>query len=189
MQNQSTKCAYVFDEKGGVLAHACHPDLMDSRQRSILIKVKFGRIQMKTSLHILKVFVNSVKFVKSGRNIASWRKSFSYVNYRNGRIQLSNDDILDIYNVDSKSQNVTPTLRPPLYPPEIENGINVNQIDLCHLENTKLLIVSKRFIWLWKVTTNNMMYSNRVIITDWLTFLPKNISEFIAVYQRPQVKQ
>ena len=52
------------------------------------------------------------------------------------------------------------------------------------------LIADKRLYilyekWLWIVNTDDMIYSKPIIITDWLTFLPKNFSRVLAVYQRP----
>ena len=111
--------------------------------------------------------------------------------YYNGKIELADDDILAIENLYGKPLNTDLTPTSPSLPVGNNYDINVNEINICHLKNIKTFLVANKRLyilyekWLWIINLNDMTYSNPVIITDWLTFLPKDFSKVLAVYQRP----
>ena len=82
-----------------------------------------------------------------------------------------------------------------MYKRQVEEEDNYSvvdsKIDLCRLKNLNTFLIADKRLhilyekWLWIVNIDDMIYSKPIIITDWLTFLPKNFSRVLAVYQRP----
>lgn len=206
MLKQSLQCTTVFDGQGGALAHAYFPDY-DNSLREIHIDEDEDwsySTDNNVSLSQTSLFATLIHEIGHtlGLSHSDVPDSVMFA-YYSGKIKLDNDDILAIQNLYGKSKNtsITPfsptssSIPPPpsSVPPitEDDRSIDTNQIDLCHFKKINIFLIANKRLhilydkWLWIINTDKMTYSKPLIITDWLTFLPKNFTKVIAVYQRP----
>lgn len=213
MQKQTWQCPNSFDGKSGTLAHGYFPDQINS-VREIHIDEEEAWFYLTTNnvppgqTSLYATLIHEIGHTL-GISHSSDQDAVMFA-YYNGKSELSADDILAIQNLYGKPQNISPTttslvpdatiaspVSTPSSLPEIgetttdQLPIDASQIDLCHFENINIfLIANKRLYisyqkWLWIINMGETTYPKSLVITDWLTFLPRNFSKVSAVYQRP----
>lgn len=198
MQTQSHQCSNAFEGKGRSLAHAFHPD-RDNTVREIHIDEDENwsySINKNVSVDQVSLFATLIHEIGHALGLSHSDVADSVMNaFYSGKIELGNDDVLAIQNLYGKPSVTSslPTEDKQHTVPQMEEDqpVDTDQIDLCRLKNINTFLIANNRLyilyekWLWIVNTNEMTYSTPVIITDWLTFLPKNFSKLLAVYQRP----
>lgn len=194
MQKESKTCTTEFNGKGGVLAHAFLPNYFNS-----ICEIHIDEDENWSYSYDRNISLDQISLLATLTHEIGHALGLSHSDvvdsvmfaYYNGKIELADDDILAIENLYGKPLKTDSTPTSPLLPVGDNHDINVNEIDICHLKNINTFLVANKRLyilyekWLWIINSNDMTYSNPVIITDWLTFLPKDFSKVLAAYQRP----
>lgn len=199
MQMNPNQCGNIFEGKGGKLAHGFFPSEDGSLREIHIDNDENWSYTINSSIPSGQVSLFSTLVHEIGHTLGLSHSDVSdavmYAFY-NGKSELNDDDILGIQNLYGKPQNTSETHSPPPPSPTViaqlsdGNPIVTNDIDLCSLKNINMFLISNKRMyilydkWLWILNINEKSYSNPIILTDWLTFLPKNATIF-GVYQRP----
>lgn len=191
-------CYNEFDGKGGTLAHAYFPN---EKNTVVEIHIDFSEdwdftINSSDSsrLTLLSTMIHEIGH-SLGIEHTKETDSVMYP-FHNGVIDLSDEDISLIQGMYGEPSNGTIQVDNPMpttpAPPPVENSN-----DLCKVSteiffklviiNSKLYVLKGKLAWIFNIEDHNSLdqYTKPLVITDWLKFLPSNIKEINAVYQRP----
>ncbi|XP_011173808.2 matrix metalloproteinase-14-like [Solenopsis invicta] len=194
-------CREVFDGKGGVVAHAISMGFSTNGPIAAAdIHVDNAEqwfIQLKknppNTMHLLRVLAHEIGHAL-GLEHSSRKDAVMYA-YGSGLepypVELSIDDTLAIQNLYRAKNNevmneiattTTTTIKPTEQIPEYLSICDAPYIDNMLLLENKMFITYKQYAW--SMGIEDKKYSKSIVLTDYMTFLPKNVT-ITAAYQRP----
>ncbi|XP_039306918.1 matrix metalloproteinase-2 isoform X1 [Solenopsis invicta] len=192
-------CREVFDGKGGVVAHAipmgfstngpiAAADIYVDNAEQWFIQLKKNP---PNTMHLLRVLAHEISHAL-GLEHSTCKDAVMYAygsSLEPYPVELSIDDTLAIQNLYGAKNNevvneiatTTTTIKPTEQIPEYLNICDAPYIDNMLLLENKMFITYKQYAW--SMDIEDKKYSKSIVLADYMTFLPKNVS-ITAAYQR-----
>lgn len=206
MQKQTWQCPHLFNGKSGTLAHAYYPDQLNTNREIHIDEEEAWSYLTTNNIPPDQTSLYATLTHEIGHTLgishSSDQDAIMFA-YYSGKTELGTDDILAIQNLYGKPQNISPTtttlvpdttpIPTPSSSPAVtdEEPIDTTEVDLCHFKNINMFLVANKRLyilhqkWLWIINIGEKTNPKPLVITDWLTFLPRNFSKVSTVYQRP----
>lgn len=191
-------CEDSLDGLGGVLAHALAVGLTDKSIIDIAdvhvdiaepwyIKLDKNPDDMP---HLLNILVHEIGHALGlGHSTRTDAMMYGYIlSEHTWPVKLTIDDVLAIQNLYGVRNNNTPeeipttTLTPTEQTPEYIHMCDTPYVDNVLVLDHRMFITYKHHAW--SVNIDDKKYSKSIVMTDYMTFLPKNVN-LTAAYQQP----
>ena len=193
-------CNSTFDGRGNILAHAYFPTgSWDYVSEIHIDEAEDWYIPIDNNIppgyrHLLQTLVHeighSLGLQHSTRNDSVM---FPIAPSESYPVYVSIEDRINIQNLYGvKSTTISPTMIPTdsTIKPVTEKSIPPT-LDLCALKRVDAILIMKQRIliayrlYLWSIDFDAKSKDTPILLTDYMTFLPRNFTRVSAAYQRP----